>query len=148
MTMSRLFLLSAINRSAGSTLGSDPGCRKPVAPAGATAVHGGSTTVGAATVGAATVGAATVGAATVGAAAVGRLELVGSAEVVGTAAACATGGELSATTGRGVPAVEDAEVPDSTPTTAAAAAAAVTAATNARRRLDMLSMSTTDLTNE
>jgi hypothetical protein len=138
--MRRLFLLSAISTSAGSTAGSEPGCRKLVAPAGATAVHEGVDAVGATTLGTATVGTATVGTATV-AVATARAALGDGTAGVATDDAMGgreVGGELFAATVRGVPPVDDAEVPDITPTTAAAAAAVVTAATNARRRLDML----------
>jgi hypothetical protein len=92
------------------------------------------------------VGDVTAGTATGGVA--GGLELGGSAEVVGATAGRATGGALLATAARGVLPVEDADVPDNTPTTAATAAAVVAAATRPRRRFDMRPTCPDDLTNE
>jgi len=82
-----------------------------------------------------------VAGATEGVAADGVLEVLGVPELCTGADVLAmvagpltTGAELLATNARGVPAVEDADVPVNAPTTAAAAAAVVTTATRARRR--------------
>ena len=147
--MSRLFLLSAIRRSAGRTLGSDPGCRNPALPAGATGSHEGPATVataagddaaGATDAGATDAGATTAGATTADAR--GGLGLWVLAIDAGDDRA--TDGELLAANPRGAPDVDDADVddadvddadvPDSTPITTAAAASVVTPATMVRRR--------------